>query len=253
VTTQLPLRTLIVIPAWNEAESIAGVLDEIASFLPDVDTIVVDDGSSDGTSDVVRSRGVPVLVLPFNLGVGAAMRTGFKYALQHGYAAMVQVDADGQHDPADLPRLIDALVSGADIAIGARFAGVGDYTVRGPRWLAMRLLARSLSRRTGVQLTDATSGFRASSQRAIRLFAAHYPAEYFGDTLESLVMAARSGLSVAQVPVAMRARVAGTPSHAPWKAMVYLLRAQLALILATMRRWPEVAVEQAEQRKGVPL
>ena len=230
-------RALLVIPAWNEAASIGTLLAEIAEVLPEADVLVVDDGSTDATAALARSRQVPVLQLPYNLGVGAAMRAGFKYAHAHGYGAVVQVDADGQHNPRDVPRLL-AELDGADIVIGARFAGVGDYRVRGPRWWAMRMLAWNLSRRTRATLTDATSGFRASSPRAVALFANHYPAEYLGDTVESLVIAARAGLVVRQVPVAMRPRNGGTPSQSPGKAAVYLLRAQLALLLAVIRRWP---------------
>ncbi len=228
------VRVLVVLPAWNEARSLPAVLDEIATHLPDAGVVVVNDGSSDATSAVARAGGAEVLDLPFNLGVGAAMRAGFRYALAHGYDAVVQVDADGQHDPRDVPRLVAGLAE-ADVVIGARFAESGDYTVRGPRWWAMRVLATVLSRMARTRLTDTTSGFRASGPAAIRLFAVHYPAEYLGDTVESLVMAVRSGLTVRQVGVAMRERSAGRPSQRPWKAAVYLMRACLALLIAVTR------------------
>jgi hypothetical protein len=122
--------------------------------------------------------------------------------------------------------------------IGARFAGRGEYDARGARRLAMRLLARSLSRRCGTTLTDVTSGFRAVNRRGIALFAAHYPSEYLGDTVESLMMAARAGLAVAQVPVVMRPRVAGTPSQTPFRAAFYFGRAVMVLGLARIRRLP---------------
>ena len=230
-------RALVVVPAWNEQDGIAAVLAEIAARIPGVDVLVVDDGSTDRTAEVARSTGVAEVVsLPFNIGVGGAMRTGFLHAHRSGYDAVVQVDADGQHDPADVPRLLAEVAAGTDVVIGARFAGVGDYRVRGLRWWAMRILARSVSRVTGTPLTDVTSGFRASSARAVALFAAEYPPEYLGDTVESLVLAARAGLSVGQVPVAMRARQVGQASQGPLLASVYLSRAVLVLGLALLHR-----------------
>lgn len=227
-------RVLVVLPAWNEAASLPSVLAEIRDHLPAAGVVVVNDGSSDATSAVARAHGVDVLDLPFNLGVGAAMRAGFRHALEQGYDVVVQVDADGQHDPRDVPRLLGQLGE-ADVVVGARFAGTGEYAVRGPRRWAMLVLARVLSRLGRTRLTDTTSGFRASGPRAVRLFAVHYPAEYLGDTVESLVIAMRSGLGVEQVGVSMRERAAGQPSQRPWKAAVYLLRACLALVLALAR------------------
>ena len=222
------------VPAWHEEEIIAGTLAEIRQALPGFAILVVDDGSRDRTSEVAQAAGAIVATLPFNVGVGGAMRAGFLYARRHGFQAMVQVDADGQHDPSMVPALLELLDS-HDIVIGARFAGVGDYRTRGPRRWAMSLLAWVLSHLLGTTLTDVTSGFRASGTRAIELFERDYPAEYLGDTVESLVVAHRAGLRVTQVPVHMRPRQGGTPSHAPWKAAIYLSRAMLVLLLALVR------------------
>jgi glycosyltransferase involved in cell wall biosynthesis len=228
---------LVVVPAWNEAEAVAGVVRELRAAVPEADVVVVDDGSTDETSEQARQADALVLRLPVNLGVGGAMRTGYRYAARQGYKVVVQLDGDGQHDPTEIPKLLAAL-DGADVVIGARFAGRGDYDVRGARRLAMRLLARSLSRLTGTRLTDATSGFRAMDRAAIELFAVEYPAEYLGDTVEALVIAARAGLRVRQVPVRMRKRETGTASQTPVRATVYLLRALLVLLLARIRRRP---------------
>ncbi|MFJ3391471.1 glycosyltransferase family 2 protein [Leifsonia aquatica] len=227
-------RTLIVMPALNEEGSVAEVVREVKETLPGVTCLVVDDGSTDGTADRATAAGALVASLPYNLGVGGAMRLGFVYALENGFDNVVQVDSDGQHDPASARSLIAALATN-DVVLGARFAGEGDYAVRGPRRWAMLFLASVLSRVAKTNLTDTTSGFRASGPKAVRIFAEHYPAEYLGDTVESLVIAARSGCRIAQVPVAMRRRTTGTPSHDPIKSAVYLGRAGMALVFALMR------------------
>lgn len=227
-------QTLIVMPAFNEEASVGAVIQEVLEKLPGASILVVDDGSTDGTTMEARKAGAVVATLPFNLGVGGAMRTGFKYALAYGYLNVVQIDADGQHDPANVPRLLAALES-ADVVIGARFAGEGDYSVRGPRQWAMKFLAAILSRTARTKLTDTTSGFRASGPRCVRLFAAHYPAEYLGDTIEALVIAARAHCVIRQVPVSMRVRSGGVPSHNPLRATAYLGRVSMALIFALAR------------------
>jgi glycosyltransferase involved in cell wall biosynthesis len=233
---------LVVVPAWNEAEALPATLDSIRRSVPSLDVLVVDDGSSDGTGELARQAGadaeaastIKVVTLPFNVGVGAAMRTGFLFAQRHGYTAVVQVDADGQHDPSDIPRLLERLDAGADVVIGARFAGTGDYDVRGPRRWAMRLLAGAVSRVARTPLTDVTSGFRASSSQAVQLFAREYPPEYLGDTVESLVLASRAGLAVAQVPVSMHPRQGGQPSQSVLRSTAYLGRAVLVLALSLL-------------------
>lgn len=235
----LPQQTLLVLPAFNEEDSVGQVLREIAEVLPGIRCLVVNDGSTDNTRRNAIDAGATVLDLPFNLGVGGAMRAGFKFAVENGYRNVVQIDADGQHDPRNVLSLIAKLDS-ADIVIGARFAGAGDYGARGPRLWAMVVLAKVISRISRVPLTDVTSGFKANGPRAVALFAEHFPAEYLGDTLEALVIAAGAKLRIAQVPVAMRPRQAGNPSHRPIKAAIYLGRACIALVFALMR--PHVSV-----------
>jgi glycosyltransferase involved in cell wall biosynthesis len=233
--TVTPDRVLVIVPAWNEARNVGTTLREIRAASSFYDVAVIDDGSTDGTAEIARDAGAIVISLPFNLGVGGAMRTGFTYARRHGYLRAIQVDADGQHNPSDIERVLGGLER-ADISIGARFADVGDYSVRGPRRWAMIFLARVLSRVAKTTLTDATSGFRAANRRAIDQYVRYYPAEYFGDTLDSLVAACHAGLTVTQVPVAMRPRMHGTSTQGTIGATVYLLRAVFALSLAVMRR-----------------
>ena len=240
-------RLLIIIPAWNEQETLADVIREVRLALPGAGVLVVNDGSTDHTSEVATRAGARVLDLPINLGVGGAMRAGYTYALRHGYDRTVQLDADGQHDPSAVPLLLRTMESEqVDIVIGARFAGVGSYTVRGPRKWSMRLLSTVLSRVTGTQLTDTTSGFKACNRTAIRLFSSNYPAEYLGDTIESLVIASRAGLTVRQVGVEMRPRAGGKPSHSPIKAGIFLVRALLALFIALSRPTKPLGALEAE-------
>jgi len=226
--------TLIVMPAFNEEEAVGDVVREVLTTLPGVHCLVISDGSTDNTRAVAEDAGATVLVLPFNLGVGGAMRLGFKYAVEHGFANVVQLDSDGQHDPRSVPELIAHLDS-ADIVIGARFAGEGDYSVGGPRKWAMKVLAVALSRIARTPLTDVTSGFKAAGPRAVRLFAVNYPAEYLGDTIESLVLASRGGCTVTQIPVSMRPRAGGVPSQNPFTSAIYLGRAAMALVIALLR------------------
>lgn len=237
-------ETLVVLPAYNEEEALGGVLAEIRETLGDVTCLVVDDGSADRTSEVARAAGALVATLPLNLGVGGAMRVGFKYAVANGFRAVVQVDADGQHDPKSLPELVAGLDE-ADIVIGARFAGSGDYEVSGPRKWAMKFLSVVIGRICKTKLTDTTSGFKAIGPRALNLFARYYPAEYLGDTIEALVIAARAGCVVKQVPVSMRERAGGVPSHNPVKAAIYLARAFVALTFALVR--PPVRLANIER------
>jgi glycosyltransferase involved in cell wall biosynthesis len=228
-------RVLIIIPALNESESIGKVVAEVRAELPTADVLVIDDGSTDDTAGAARSAGATVAMLPYNLGVGGAMRLGYRYAADHHYDAAVQIDADGQHDPRYVPRMLEALTDDVDLVIGARFAGEGDYTVRGPRKWAMRLLSVVLSRLARTRLTDTTSGLRAANAALIKRYARWYPVEYLGDTVESTVWALRQGFRVRQVPVSMRVRMAGVPSHSPLKAGIYLFRAILTLFLAFLR------------------
>jgi glycosyltransferase involved in cell wall biosynthesis len=233
--------TLIVMPAFNEEASVAEVIAEVREKLPGVACLVVDDGSLDTTAAVARAAGAQVASMPFNMGVGGALRLGFQFAVENGYAVVVQIDADGQHDPGLVPTLLAGLDE-ADLVIGARFSGEGDYTVRGPRRWAMNVLSAVLSRVVQTPLRDTTSGFKANGPRAVALFAHSFPAEYLGDTVEALVIAGRAGLTVTQVPVAMRPRAAGQPSHNPIKAAVYLGRAFVALLVALMR--PRTALKE---------
>jgi glycosyltransferase involved in cell wall biosynthesis len=248
-------RPLIVVPAWNEEQTVGETVREIRTTTPDIPVLVVSDGSTDDTVHLARRAGATVLELPFQLGVGGAMRAGFRYAVRHGYDAAVQVDADGQHDPAQVPGLLSELGE-AEVVIGGRFSEdehrADAYRVSGPRRWAMSVLSRILSRLAKTRITDATSGFKATGGQALPLFAEHYPDEYLGDTVESIVIAVRAGCAVRQVPTRMRPRRGGEPSHRGVKSVIYLCRAGMALLLALIRRWEvSPALEPRLAREGL--
>jgi glycosyltransferase involved in cell wall biosynthesis len=227
-------QVMVAVPALNEASTVADVVGQAAAALPGAHIVVVDDGSTDDTAAAAAAAGAVVLRLPFNVGVGGALRTAFLYAKAHDFDAVLQVDADGQHDPVQATRLLGAL-DGASVVVGSRFLEADSYPVPAMRRFTMRVVGWLVSRVTGTALTDTTSGFRAADRRAIALFAEHYPAEYLGDTIESLVLAHRAGLPIAEVPVSMRSRQGGSPSHNPFRSVLYLSRALLALVAATGR------------------
>lgn len=206
------MTSVAIVPAFNEEASLGAVLDEIAA-IDGLTPVVVDDGSTDATADVARAAEVACVRLPFNLGVGGAVRTGLRWALDHDADTVVIVDADGQHDPSDIAALVAAVDGGAGLAIGSRFSpDAGDYAVGGTRRRAMGLLNRIVRMTTGFDATDATSGFRAMSRPVVEYLAREYPVEYLADTVEVIILVRRSGYDVVEVPVSMRERAGGVPS-----------------------------------------
>jgi glycosyltransferase involved in cell wall biosynthesis len=225
---------LIVIPALNEEATLGSVIEAARAHL-DADVLVVDDGSADRTAAVARARGAHVLQHPFNLGVGAALRSGFRFAAERGYQAVVQVDADGQHDPAEAARLLGRLRDEElDLVIGSRFAS--GYRVGRGRRMVMRLLSREVSRRLGVSISDTTSGFRAFGPRTIDRFARAYPSAYLSDTVEALLLASDWQLRVAEEPVIMHPRAGGRASSGAVKSIFHLIRLVLVIALHHVRR-----------------
>jgi glycosyltransferase involved in cell wall biosynthesis len=225
-------RTLVIVPALNEEGALRMVLKELAAGCPDLDVVVVDDGSADATADVARAEGVAVAVLPFNLGVGGALQTGFRYAVAHGYDHAVQVDADGQHDPGQVSILLAALDDGADLVIGSRFAAPeegSEYDVGRLRGGAMGILRLAVRILSGRRFTDTSSGFRAFSAPMLEFYAAEYPTEYM-ESPEALLLACQAGFRVDEVPVRMRVRAAGTPSTRNVKLAYHYVRALVSLL-----------------------
>jgi glycosyltransferase involved in cell wall biosynthesis len=222
------LPTAVIIPAFNEAEALPGTLAELRAVRPDLHIVVVDDGSADDTAGVARRAGVEVLSLPYNLGIGGALRLGFRYAVERGFAQALQFDADGQHDPAEIATILAPLEAGADLVIGSRFAGRGDYRVGRSRGVAMRVLRALAMRLAGQRFSDTSSGFRAFSRPMLERFAVDYPIEYL-DSVEALVFACRAGYDVREVPVTMRPRAAGTASNRRFRLLYHYVRLLVVL------------------------
>ncbi len=232
-------RTIVIVPAFDEEDAIASTLKDLATEQPDLDVVVIDDGSSDATAAIAEAAGVAVVRLPFNLGVGGAVRTGLRYAVDHDYDRSVIFDGDGQHLASSISLLLDVLDDGADMVVGSRFAvDASDYEVGRSRRRAMDLLSRIVGWSTGRRFTDTTSGFRAFSRGPTELLAREYPVEYLADTVEVLILLCRSGFRVEEVPVQMRPRAGGQPSARSFKLIFNYLRLLIGILASASRPRP---------------
>jgi glycosyltransferase involved in cell wall biosynthesis len=231
------LRCLAIVPAYNEEESLGRVLEEIRAADPELEVVVVNDASTDGTARVARAAGVSIVHLPFNMGIGGAMKTGYQFARDRGFDVAVQIDADGQHDAGHVQRLITPIaLDAADLVIGTRFAGERVYHATPGRRMGMILFTGAAWALTRRRLTDPTSGFRAVNRKGIELFAAEYPHDF--PEVESNVLAARYGLRVLEVPVKMHERAAGRSTVTSLRGTYFVIRILLALFVSVFRRHP---------------
>jgi glycosyltransferase involved in cell wall biosynthesis len=232
------LRRLAIVPAFNEEVSVGRVIDEIRAFDPGFEIAVIDDGSIDRTAGVAADRGAYVIRLPFNLGIGGAVQTGFRFAFEHGFDVAVQVDGDGQHDPAELSKILRPVLSGeADLVVGSRFAASGGEAFRSSaaRRVGIRIFAGVVSAIARQRVTDTTSGFRAVNRKGIALFAADYPHDY--PEVEATVMCVRHKLRLREVPVEMRERSGGRSSITALRSVYYMVKVLLAIFVGLFRRY----------------
>src|SRR5919197_672557 len=233
----LGVRRIALVPAHNEARTVGGVVEEIKSFDPDFEVLVIDDGSTDRTAEVAENAGAQIVRLPYNLGIGGAVQTGIQYARDHGFDLAVQVDGDAQHPPREIPKLVGPIIDGsADLVIGSRFLGTGDYEPPVSRLVGIKLLARLVSLIVRQRVTDTTSGFRAMNRRAIQLFAADYPHDY--PEVEATVLVFRHRLRMVEVPVQMRVRTSGSSWIRFHRSAYYMVKVTLALFVGLFRRYP---------------
>jgi glycosyltransferase involved in cell wall biosynthesis len=229
------MKKIAIVPAYNEQDAIGGVIDELRQFDPELDVVVIDDASHDETALRAREHGARVVTLPFNLGIGGAVQTGFRYAAAHGYELAVRVDGDGQHDPGELGPLVAAVLAGrADICVGSRFAGAEGYRSSAVRRIGIRILAGTVSLLTRQRVTDTTSGFQALNHKAIHLFAADYPHDY--PEVEAALMLHKHRLQLIEEPVKMRERAAGRSSIRGFKTVYYMAKVMLAILIGALRR-----------------
>jgi glycosyltransferase involved in cell wall biosynthesis len=228
-------RVLIVVPALNEEESLPVTLDELARKAPGHAVLVVDDGSRDGTPQVARGRGVAVVSHAVNLGVGAALQTGFRWALRQGYDIGVQLDADGQHDPAFLDALLAPVIAGeCDVSIGSRYVSRTGYRAPLARRMGMLLFSSVVQITVGQRITDTTSGFRAYDRAVMEVCQHDFPKDFPDAPL--LIDLARRGFRLAEVPVEMRAREAGRSFYTLGKSLYYPYKNLLASLMALIRK-----------------
>lgn len=229
------MKTLIIVPAYNEEESLPGVIRDLRENIRLADILVVNDGSRDATARIAQGVGVAVLNLPFNLGIGGAMQAGYLYAEQGGYDIAVQFDGDGQHLAGEIEKLLRHIREGnADLVIGSRFLEQGEYNTSVFRRSGMWIFSTILSRMLGIRVTDSTSGFRAANRRVIEFFSRTYPDDY--PEVEALVLLHKAKLRIVEVAVNMRERTGGTSSITPLRSVYYMVKVLLAIFIDLLKK-----------------
>jgi len=234
------VRTLVFIPAWNEEDSVASVIADVRECLPDADLLVIDDGSTDATVARSRDAGALVASLPFNQGLGAALQTGYLYALREGYEACAHLDADGQHPPREVARLLEEILGDrADLVIGSRYrdpdavAASDDYRPTFSRRIGTGVFRFFLTLATRQRFTDTTSGMRAANRRVMSLFSENYSPDFA--EIESLQLAVREGLRVEEVPVRMLERAGGSSFLTPLRSAFFIFKGVVVLLVGQFR------------------
>lgn len=227
------MKTLIIIPAYNEEASIETVIQQLLVDCSDVDYIVINDCSKDNTLNVLNQCKASYVNLPLNLGIGGGVQTGYKYALQNGYDIAVQIDGDGQHDTSYLKKILEPIEKGeADIVIGSRFIDKQGFQSSGMRRAGIRFLSSLIKLCCGIRVQDVTSGFRAVNRRFIELYARDYPVDY--PEPEAIVQAAMKGARIFEIPVVMKERESGSSSISSWNSVYYMIKVSLAIILCRL-------------------
>lgn len=238
-------KLLVIIPAFNEGGSVGKVVEGVQKYFPQVDTIVVNDGSTDLTSEIAKSRGAIVLDLPFNLGIGGAMQAGYQYAYEKGYDIAIQVDGDGQHDPKEIGKLLKALEEKKmDMVIGSRFIGGLGYKSSMMRRVGISIFSQVISMIVRQKITDPTSGFRAANRKAIQLFAFDYPQDY--PEPEVVVLLHQCHLKMGEVPVGMSERYSGESSITKIRSIYYMVKVLLAIFVDCFKK-PPLLEQEREQ------
>src|SRR5512141_1635666 len=230
-----PPRILVVLPAYQEERSIGGLVRSLRERFP-YDVLVINDGSTDGTSEIAREAGAIVLDLPCNLGIGGAVQTACLYAGDRGYDAVVRIDGDGQHEIEDIPKVLEPILAGsADAAIGSRFLGEAGYRGSIPRIFGIRFFRLLLNLTTGYRVTDPTSGFFAINRPLIEFYSHHYPSDY--PEVDAYILMHRLNSRAVEVPVRMYERAEGKSSITTYRAVYYMVKVTLSYLINCLRRF----------------
>ncbi len=229
------MKILMIVPAYNEEKNLPRVIRDLREHIPYADIAVVNDGSRDATASIASGLGVKVLSLPFNLGIGGAMQTGYKYAMQHNYDIAIQFDGDGQHMAGEIEKLLQPIQErAADFIVGSRFIDPGKYKPSLFRKMGISVFSAAVSLILGIRVTDTTSGFRAANRRVIEFFSNHYPDDY--PEAESIVLLHKAGLSVAEVPVRMQQRIGGRSSINAVRSVYYMVKVFMAILIDLFKK-----------------
>jgi glycosyltransferase involved in cell wall biosynthesis len=229
------MKILIIVPAYNEEASLPGVIQDLREHIPAADVLVMNDGSHDATALVARKLGIPVLDLPFNLGIGGAVQAGYLYAERNAYDIAVQFDGDGQHLGSEIKKLLEPLkAQQVDLVVGSRFLAIGGYRAPIFRKMGIGIFSFVISRILGITVSDSTSGFRAANRRVIEFFAHTYPDDY--PEVESLVLLHKVGLRMTEVSVTMRERTSGRSSITPVRSVYYMTKVLMAIFIDLMKK-----------------
>lgn len=224
------MKVLIIIPAYNEEKSLPGLIANIETHLPEIEYIIINDGSVDNTKRLCREKGYKVINLPINSGIGVAVQTGYRYAAENGYDIAVQIDGDGQHDITFLDDIIAPIEKGeADVVIGSRFINKEGFQSSGARRMGIRILSTLIWVCAGIKVKDVTSGFRAVNKRFIDIFSDDYSKDY--PEPEAIVTTKMYGGKIVEVPVLMKERISGRSSITMWKSVYYMIKVSLAILV----------------------
>lgn len=232
------MKTIVIIPAYNESENIVNTITALTTTCPEVDYVIINDCSTDNTAAICEEHGFNYINLPINLGIGGGMQTGYRYAYENGYDIAIQFDGDGQHNAEYIKDLIAPIEAGeAELVIGSRFIDKKGFQTSFMRRVGINLLGATLKICGRVKITDATSGFRAASRQVIEFFSKHYAQDY--PEPESIIAVRVSGLRVKEVPVIMNERTAGVSSISTWKSVYYMIKVTLAILIYRLvgKKW----------------
>ena len=232
------MKKLVIIPAYNEEESIKNTVTNLKRYNPNIDYVIINDCSTDSTKQICKDNNFNVINLPINLGIGGAVQTGYKYAYENNYDIAIQIDADGQHDPKYIKDMIKGIEEGNDLVIGSRFIKKEGFQTSWIRRLGINLYSFIIKLLTHKEIKDTTSGYRAVDRKIIKLFSKNYPVDYPEPETDALI--AKNNFKIKEIPMKMKERDGGKSSITPLKSIYYAIKVGLAVMLACVAKEKEV-------------